>query len=324
MYSFSAAMAAHSGNWVFEPSLAFAALPSGAQYAFAAVFGLVVGSFLTVVAHRVPIMLDRAWREDLQAYQDELHDSHDNDSNNNVAHAAQPGMDRAAAPAPRYNLAVPRSACPACGHTLRAHENIPILSYVLQRGRCTACGARFGWRYPLLELATALCATLSLWAFGPTVAALAAFGFCAATLAMSAIDLDTRLLPDSLTLPLLWAGLLLNLQPAFATLDQAVIGAVAGYLSLWLVHWIFRLVRGRDGMGYGDFKLLAAIGAWLGWVALPQVLLLASVTGAIAGLTAAWTRRMRLEEPLPFGPFLSGAAAFTLFCGEPLYRWIGG
>jgi leader peptidase (prepilin peptidase)/N-methyltransferase len=335
MYPFSAAMAAHSGSWIFEPSLAFAALPHGAQYAFAAVFGLVIGSFLTVVVHRVPIMLDRAWREDLQAYQDELRDSHDNDANNgddaindknsnHVAHASEPGAGRAVALASRYNLAVPRSACPACGHTLRAHENIPVLSYVLQRGRCTACGARFGWRYPLLELATALCAMLSLSAFGPTLAALAAFGFCAAALAMSAIDLDTRLLPDSLTLPLLWAGLLLNLQPTFATLDQAVIGAVTGYLSLWLVHWVFRLVRGRDGMGYGDFKLLAAIGAWLGWVALPQVLLLASVSGAIAGLIATWTRRMRLQEPLPFGPFLSGAAAFTLFCGEPLYRWIGG
>jgi leader peptidase (prepilin peptidase) / N-methyltransferase len=282
----------------------FAALPPSVQIVFAVVFGLVIGSFLSVVTHRLPIMLERAWREE-------------------VSEAMEQPLDDDGYP-PRYNLWLPRSSCPHCGHVLRVWENIPVLSYLLLRGRCSKCKARVSVRYPLLELATAACAVGTLVLFGPSLTALAAFGLCATLLAMSAIDIDTHLLPDSLTLPLLWAGLIVNFNGMFASLHSAVAGAIAGYLVLWVVHWVFKLVRGVEGMGYGDFKLLAALGAWLGWAALPQIILIAAVTGAVVGLAATWIGRMRFEEPLPFGPFLAAGGALTLFLGTPLYLALGG
>lgn len=283
---------------------AFGSLPGALQIAFAIVFGLVIGSFLNVVVHRVPIMLERAWREE-------------------VRDATDLPLEEDGLPA-RYNLWGPRSACPHCGHVLSAWENLPVLSYVLLRGRCFACKARVSLRYPLLEIAAAVCATGALIVFGPTLTALAAFGLCAALLAMSAIDIDTHLLPDSMTLPLLWAGIIVNFNGMFASLHDAVLGAIFGYLVLWAVHWAFRLVRGIEGMGYGDFKLLAALGAWLGWAALPQIVLVAAVAGAVIGLLATWRGRMRFEEPLPFGPFLAAGGALTLFLGTPLYLALGG
>ncbi|SIO68676.1 prepilin peptidase [Paraburkholderia phenazinium] len=282
----------------------FGSLPAGVQIAFAIVFGLVIGSFLSVVAHRLPIMLERAWREE-------------------VSEATGVPLEDDGLPA-RYNLWLPRSACPHCGHVLRSWENIPVLSYLLLRGRCSACKASVSARYPLLEIASAACAAGALAVFGPNAMALAAFGLCAALLAMSAIDIDTHLLPDSLTLPLLWAGLIVNFNDMFASLHDAVLGAIAGYLVLWVVHWLFKLVRGVEGMGYGDFKLLAALGAWLGWAALPQIVLIAAVAGAVVGLAATWRGRMRFEEPLPFGPFLAAGGALTLFLGTPLYLALGG
>jgi leader peptidase (prepilin peptidase) / N-methyltransferase len=293
-----------SGRYLDAYGSAFGTLPLAAQYGFAIVFGLVIGSFLTVVVHRLPIMLERAWKAE-----------------NAITDGKQPD----ATPPARYNLAVPRSACPHCGHVLRAWENIPVVSYVLLRGRCAKCGARVSARYPLTELATALFAALSLFAFGPTLIALAAFGLCATLLAASLIDFDTRYLPDTLTLPLLWAGLIVNLgDTTFVPLREAVIGAIAGYLFLWCVYWLFRLVRGVEGMGYGDFKLLGALGAWLGWQALPQVVLVAAVAGAIFGLAATGIGKMRFEEPLPFGPFLAAGGVITLFFGTPLYALFGG
>ena len=283
---------------------AFSMLPLAAQIVFAVACGLVVGSFLNVVVHRLPIMLERAWRAE-------------------VADATGQHFDDDGLP-PRYNLWLPRSACPHCGHVLHAWENVPVFSYLLLRGRCSQCKARVSLRYPLLEIASALCAVASLVLFGPTGTALAAFGLCATLLAMSAIDIDTHLLPDSLTLPLLWAGLILNFGGLFASLSDAVLGAIAGYLALWCVHWVFKLVRGIEGMGYGDFKLLAALGAWLGWAALPQIILIAAVAGALVGLVATWRGRMRFEEPLPFGPFLAAGGALTLFLGTPLYFALGG
>ena len=289
-----------SGHYLDAYGTAFGALPVAAQYAFALVFGLVIGSFLTVVVHRLPIMLERAWK----------------------AESTPVGEEPAQG---RYNLAVPRSACPHCGHVLRAWENIPVVSYLLLRGRCAQCKAPVSPRYPLTELTTALLAAVSLYAFGPTLIALAAFGLCAALLVMSLIDFDTRYLPDSLTLPLLWAGLIVNLGSAgFVPIHEAVIGAIAGYLFLWCVYWLFRLARGVEGMGYGDFKLLAALGAWLGWQALPQIVLLSALAGAIFGLTATGIGKMRFEEPLPFGPFLAAGGAITLFFGTPLYALFGG
>ena len=295
--------AAHAAT----PYLAiFAVLPVAAQYAFAVVLGLVIGSFLTVVVHRLPVMLERAWRAELDAA---------------LPDAPEPPGD--AFPEP-FNLAVPRSACPHCGHVLRAWENIPVLSYLALRGRCSACGARVSPRYPLIEVTTGTLAALSLYAFGPDWPALAAFGLCATLLAAGLIDYDTRYLPDVLTLPLLWAGLIVNFgQGGFATLHDAVTGAIAGYLFLWCVYWLFKLARGVEGMGYGDFKLLAAIGAWLGWAALPQVVLISAVAGALFGILATWRGRMRFGEPLPFGPFLAAGGAITLFIGTPLYALFG-
>jgi leader peptidase (prepilin peptidase)/N-methyltransferase len=283
---------------------AFGSLPSGLQFTFAIVFGLVIGSFLNVIVHRLPIMLERAWRDEVREATD------------------QPPEDDGL-PA-RYNLWVPRSACPHCGHVLSAWENLPVLSYALLRGRCSVCKAHVSLRYPLLEIATAALAAGSLAVFGPTLTALAAFGLCTMLLAMSAIDIDTHLLPDSMTLPLLWAGLIVNIGGMFANLHDSVLGAIFGYLVLWVVHWLFKLVRGVEGMGYGDFKLLAALGAWLGWAALPQIVLVAAVAGAVIGLAATWRGRMRFEEPLPFGPFLAAGGALTLFFGTPLYLAFGG
>ncbi|KVN42558.1 peptidase A24 [Burkholderia pyrrocinia] len=284
---------------------ALALLPPAVQYAFAVVLGLCVGSFLNVVVHRLPVMMKRAWHAE-------------------IAEATGASAEPDDGYPTHYDLWRPRSACPHCGHVLRAWENIPLVSYLLQRGRCRSCGHPIGARYPLIELAGALLAAGSLAAFGPTVAALAAFGLCAALLAMSAIDIQTGYLPDSMTLPLLWAGLALNLGGTFASLRAAVVGAMAGYLFLWSIYWLFRWLRGIEGIGFGDLKLLAALGAWMGWAALPQVVLFAAVTGAIVGLAATWRGRMRFEEPIPFGPFLAAGGAATLFFGTPFYSALGG
>ncbi|KVE95244.1 prepilin peptidase [Burkholderia vietnamiensis] len=286
--------------------LALALLPPAVQYAFAVVIGLCVGSFINVVAHRIPVMMQRAWRAEIA------------EATGNADAAPDDGYP------PRYDLWRPRSACPHCGHVLRAWENVPLVSYVMLRGRCRQCGHAIGIRYPLVELAGALLAAGSLAAFGPTGAAIAAFGLCAALLAMSAIDIRTGYLPDSMTLPLLWAGLALNLAGMFTSLQSAVIGAMSGYLFLWSIYWLFRWLRGIEGIGFGDLKLLAALGAWMGWAALPQVVLFAAVTGAIVGLVATWRGRMRFEEPIPFGPFLAAGGVATLFFGTPFYSALGG
>lgn len=305
---------------------ALGALPPAMLMGFAIVIGLVVGSFLNVVVHRLPIMLERAWRADAaeafghaptsgERFTDDGTNGNANHNANSNAHDGLPA---------RYNLWLPRSACPHCGHVLRAWENIPVASWLMLRGRCSQCGTRVSVRYPLIELAGAACAASALLAFGPTGKALAAFALCATLIATSAIDLEHQLLPDAITLPLIWAGLLVNLAETFTDLHAAVIGAVAGYLALWSVYWLFRLLRGVEGMGHGDFKLLAALGAWLGWAALPQIVVIAAVTGAVVGLAATLSGRMRFEEPLPFGPYLAAGALVTLFAGTPLYAVFAG
>ncbi|KWF11087.1 prepilin peptidase [Burkholderia pseudomultivorans] len=285
--------------------LALAMLPPVAQYAFAVVLGLCVGSFVNVVVHRLPVMMQRAWQAE-------------------IAEATGSADTPDDGYPPRYDLCRPRSACPHCGHVLRAWENIPLVSYLLLRGRCRQCGHAIGLRYPLVELAGGLLAAGALATFGPTGTALAVFGLCAALLAMSAIDIRTGYLPDSMTLPLLWAGLALNLADTLTSLRSAVIGAMAGYLFLWSIYWLFKWLRGIEGIGFGDLKLLAALGAWMGWAALPQVVLFAAVTGAIVGLVATWRGRMRFEEPIPFGPFLAAGGVATLFFGTPFYSALGG
>ena len=258
--------------------------------------GLCVGSFLNVVIHRLPIMLERRW----QAEAAELH--------------GEPVPD-----SPRFNLLVPRSRCPHCGHVITAMENVPVLSWVALRGRCSACKAPISPRYPLVELATALLSLLVLHAFGPTFPMLMALGLTWALVALTMIDFDTQLLPDDITLPLLWAGLLLNIPGTFVPLSHAVIGAAAGYLSLWSVYWLFKLTTGREGMGYGDFKLMAALGAWLGWAMLPVILLFSSIAGAIIGIGYLIVRRE--SAPFAFGPYIAIAGFVALLWGQPLLRW---
>ncbi|HVJ74538.1 MAG TPA: A24 family peptidase [Casimicrobiaceae bacterium] len=261
----------------------------------AAVIGLCVGSFLNVVIHRLPKILERGW----------------------AAQCAELAG-REPEPAPRYNLVVPRSACPGCGHPITALENVPVVSWLALRGRCSACRARISPRYPIVELAAGAAALAAIARFGPTWTGLAACGFLWTLIALAFIDADTQLLPDDLTLPLLWAGLGANLFGLFVPLATAVIGAIAGYLTLWTVYWLFKLIRGKEGMGYGDFKLLAALGAWLGWPMLPQIVLVSSVLGAVGGIAAMALAKRDGAAPLPFGPWLAGAGVVALFFGPAI------
>jgi len=263
----------------------------------AAVVGLCVGSFLNVVVHRLPKMLDREW----QAQCAELR------------HETAP-------PSERYNLAVPRSACPSCGHRITLVENIPVLSWLALRGKCSACGTPISVRYPVVELIGGAVAAYAVWRFGAGWKALAACIFLWMLIALTFIDFDKQLLPDDLTLPLLWCGLLANLFDLFVPLRTAVLGAAAGYLSLWAVYWLFRLIRGKEGMGHGDFKLLAALGAWLGWQMLPLIILLSSVVGAAIGLSLLVFKGRDHDVPLAFGPYLAIAGGIAMFFGDAILK----
>ncbi len=262
---------------------------------FAGIFGLLVGSFLNVVIHRLPKMMERDWRAQCA------------ELNGHVLESA-----------PHYNLLVPRSACPHCGHAISAAENIPVLSYLFLRGKCKGCGAAISPRYPIVEAISAILSAYAAWHFGFGLAGLAAIVFVWALITLTFIDFDTQLLPDDITLPLLWLGLLLNLYGAFTSLPSAVIGAAVGYLVLWGVYWLFKLATGKEGMGYGDFKLLAAIGAWLGWAMLPLVILLSSLVGAVVGIALIVFARHGRHIPIPFGPYLAGGGLIALFWGQTL------
>ena len=274
-------------------------------YSLITLLGLLVGSFLNVVIHRLPIMMERSWRQEFNDY---------------FADAAAEPQPEASAQA-TYNLVLPRSACPHCGHTITALENIPLLSWLWLRGRCRSCQAPISARYPLVELLTGL-VSLAIALTQPTgLALLGALLLSWTLIALTFIDLDKMLLPDQLTLPLLWLGLLLNLVGTFASLTDAVIGAAAGYLVLWSLYWGFKLLTGKEGMGYGDFKLLAALGAWLGWQCLPLILILSSLVGALVGITLIALRRHEQANPIPFGPYLAMAGWIALLWGEPLINW---
>ncbi len=269
-----------------------------ALFALAAgLFGLMVGSFLNVVIHRLPIMMERDW-------------------------AAQCAELRAEPPPvfEALSLARPRSRCPKCGHSISALENIPIISWLLLHARCKGCAAPISFRYPLIEALTGLLFALAAWHFGFTVAGLGTLVFVAALIALTGIDFDTQLLPDDITLPLLWLGLALNAFSVYTDLKSAVIGAMAGYLSMWAVYWSFKLITGKEGMGYGDFKLLAALGAWLGWQMLPLTILLSSFVGAVVGIALMVFARHGRNVPIPFGPYLAAAGAIALVWGKPLTR----
>ena len=278
----------------------------------AAVVGLAVGSFLNVVIHRLPKMMERDW----EAQCAELAQ---NKAAGAGAPAHAPAVPGAEVLAP-YNLFVPRSACPACGHRIGALENVPLVSYAVLRGRCSKCGTRISARYPLVELLAAAGAGYCAVRLGFGLAAFAAMIYVWCLIAASFIDFDTQLLPDAITLPLVWLGLLVNIPGTFTDLPSAVIGAAAGYLSLWSVYWIFKLLTGKEGMGFGDFKLLAAIGAWCGWQMLPLVILMSSVIGAAVGMVLIVLSRLGRNVPIPFGPYLAAAGVVALFWGPQLTR----
>jgi len=259
------------------------------------IFGLMVGSFLNVVIYRFPKMMERDWHNGCLELQGQ-----------EIPEATQ------------FTLVTPRSACPKCGHKISALENIPVISYLVLKAKCHGCKTSISMRYPLIEALTGALIGLISWKFGYGSMAFFAWFFTFALIALTFIDFDTQLLPDDITFPLLWLGLLFNLNSGFAELKSAVIGAMAGYLILWSIYWLFKLVTGKEGMGYGDFKLLAAIGAWFGWQLLPAVILLSSVLGAVIGIgLIAFAKRGR-ETPMPFGPFLAIGGIAALFFGQQL------
>lgn len=276
-------------------AILFAAPGSVLAAAVAGIFGLMIGSFLNVVIHRLPKMMQR-------------------ESDNYVAHESGkplPHQDR-------YNLVLPPSACPHCGHRIAAWENIPLLSYLILGGKCIACKAPISLRYPAVELLTGVFSFFLVWHFGSGTAGLASLVFAYLLIAMTFIDADTQLLPDDLTYLLLWAGLLINIPGTFVPLPEAVLGAAAGYLTLWSVYWLFKLVTGKEGMGYGDFKLLAALGAWLGWKMLPAIILLSSAVGAVVGIALIVVSKRGRNIPIPFGPYLAAAGMIALLYGKQI------
>ncbi len=273
-------------------------LANPAVFAMAAgLLGLIVGSFLNVVIHRLPKMMEADWQCQCAELRGE----------------APPAVET-------LTLATPRSRCPHCGHGITAMENIPVFSWLVLRGKCSACKAPISIRYPLVEAVAGLLSAYAAWHFGFGLQAAGAILFIWAMVALTGIDFDTQLLPDSITLPLVWLGLLFNLFGTYTSLPSAVIGAMAGYLSLWSVYWAFKLATGKEGMGYGDFKLLAAIGAWLGWQMLPVTILLSSLVGAIVGVGLIVLAKRGRNVPIPFGPYLAAAGLLALFCGRELNR----
>ncbi|AQA19765.1 prepilin peptidase [Halioglobus japonicus] len=272
------------------------ALHPGLTYTVLLALGLIVGSFLNVVIHRLPIMMESRWRRDCCELLE-----------------VEPEKEE-----PQLTLATPNSHCPACQAPIKPWQNIPVLSYLLLGGSCANCGVRISVRYPIIELLTGLMTLALAWFFPPSPALLGAMLLTWALIALTMIDIDHQLLPDDITLPLMWLGLLFNLCGTFVPIEQAVIGAMGGYLSLWSVYWIFKLLTGKEGMGYGDFKLLAALGAWLGWQMLPLIILLSSVVGAVVGIGLMIARNRGREVPIPFGPYLAAAGWLALIVGDTL------
>lgn len=280
---------------MLQSSLLFAPAGDLAISLIAGLFGLMIGSFLNVVIHRLPLMMQR-------------------ESDNYCAlEAGQPERHTT-----KYNLMVPRSACPHCQHQLTALENIPVISWLALRGKCSNCKAPISPRYPLVELLTAALSVLVVWQFGSGWQGLGGLLLLYTLIALTFIDFDTQLLPDDLTYPLLWAGLLLNVNSTYVSLHSAVIGAAAGYLALWSIYWAYKLLRKREGMGYGDFKLLAALGAWLGWTMLPAIVLMASLVGSVVGIALMVLNRRGLDYQIPFGPYLAAAGLICFLYRVPL------
>lgn len=279
------------------------------------VFSLLVGSFLNVVIHRVPIMLQREWR----AQAEEILQGDDGEQKQKDS-----AQGSSAQPPAKYNLVVPRSACPQCGAQIKAWQNIPVVSYLLLKGKCANCKTKISPRYPIVELITAILSAAVAWKFGVTWYTGAALILTWVLIALTFIDFDTQLLPDNMTLPLMWLGLLISLAATLPEIGlpvdtrSSILGAVAGYLSLWSVYHLFKLLTGKEGMGYGDFKLFAALGAWLGWQMLPLIILLSAFTGAVVGIVLIVARGRDRNIPIPFGPYLAAAGWIALMWGDSL------
>jgi len=293
------------------------------------VLGLCVGSFLNVVIHRLPLMMQREWLGDAAA---QLADAEELAKATQMPKAEADKLSGAASALaerieklPKLGIALPRSRCPQCGHQLGAGENLPVIGWLRLGGKCASCKKPISKRYPLVELATGIAFAALSWRFGAQPTTLLWCGFVAALIALAGIDWDTTLLPDSLNQPLLWAGLVSSLLGwSGVPLAASLIGALAGYLSLWSVYWLFKLATGKEGMGYGDFKLLAALGAWLGWQMVLPIVLMASVIGAIVGIAMKLGSSLREGRYVPFGPFLAGGGIVVLFAGQPVVLgWLG-
>ena len=255
--------------------------------------GLIVGSFLNVVIYRLPKMMEQAWRRECCEF-----------------------LDQDAPNDPPLSLSAPNSSCRDCGAAIKPSHNIPVISFLLLGGQCAACGTGISWRYPTVELATGLLSLAAAMTFGLSWELAGALAICWCLVALTGIDIDTQLLPDSITLPLLWAGIAFNVFGVFTDLQSAVVGAMLGYVVLWSVFWLFKLITGKDGMGYGDFKLLAALGAWFGWQSLPLIIILSSFVGAAIGIMLVVAKRQGRDIPMPFGPYLAGAGLLWLFFGD--------
>ena len=278
------------------------------------VLGLLVGSFLNVVIYRLPIIFKREWRKDCCNYLEENYN-------------AKIQLDVSKEPKEPFNLVKPDSTCPSCGHQIRAWENIPVISYIFLKAKCSNCSAPISFRYPFIELLSASLAALCAWQFGFSLAGFSAILLSWALISLAMIDYDTQYLPDQIVLPFLWLGLILNLNNTFTDIESAIIGVVAGYLSLWSVYQLFKLITKKEGMGFGDFKLLALLGAWMGWQLLPVIIILSSLVGSIIGISLILLKKHQREIPIPFGPYLAIAGWIALIWGNEINQsylnWIG-
>lgn len=279
------------------------------------IFAATIGSFLNVVIHRFPVMMKREWQQECNQYLQEYHEDI----------VKKIGIEQLNKPIDafpeKYNLVVPGSACPKCKTSIKPWHNLPLLGWLMLKGKCAACHAPISARYPIIEFITGLLIATLAWHFGPSWQFVFASVLTFVLVALAGIDLDEMLLPDQMTLPLLWLGLIINLNHTFASPTDAIIGAAAGYLSLWSIFWLFKILTGKEGMGYGDFKLLAVFGAWLGWQMLPLVILLSSLVGAVVGITMIVSKRLKQGNPIPFGPYIAAAGWIALLFGQQIVDW---
>jgi leader peptidase (prepilin peptidase)/N-methyltransferase len=296
----------------------FVATMSQYPWAFVAIsfiFAATIGSFLNVVVHRLPVMMKREWQSECNFYLNEYHPDIVEQVGNDL-------LNKAIDPFPKkYNLIVPGSACPKCKADIKPWHNLPILGWMMLKGKCADCNTGISIRYPIIELLTGVLIATLAWHFGPTWQFFYASILTFVLVALTGVDLDEMLLPDQLTLPILWLGLIISLKGIYASPQDAIIGAAAGYLSLWSVFWLFKLVTGKEGMGYGDFKLLAVFGAWLGWQMLPLIILLSSLVGAVVGITMIMAKRLSKGNPIPFGPYIALAGWIALVWGHDILNW---